>query len=66
MSYATYKADGMNVYLCNRTRTLGLARVDLSYIVGVRKGSSGANVYGGSTVNELTVSQQYGNTSGFG
>jgi hypothetical protein len=44
--YATYEADGLNVYLCNRTRTLSLARVDLSYIVGVSKGRSGANVYG--------------------
>jgi len=44
--YATYEADGLNVHLCNRTRTLGLAGVDLSYIAGVKEGRSGANVYG--------------------
>jgi len=44
--YATYEADGLNVDLCNRTRTLDLASVDLSYIAGVNEGRSGANVFG--------------------
>ncbi len=44
--YATYEADGLASHLCNRTRTLDLASVDLSYITGVREGRSGANVSG--------------------
>ncbi len=44
--YATDEPDGLNVHLCNRTRSLDLARVDLAHIAGVREGRSGANVYG--------------------
>jgi hypothetical protein len=44
--YANHGADGLDVQLCNRTRTLNLASVDLSYIAGVREGRSGANVHG--------------------
>ena len=47
--YATYETDGLNVHLCNRTRTLDLASVDLSYIAGMSEGRSGVNVYGWAT-----------------
>lgn len=44
--YASPEAEGLTTDLCNRTRMLDAATVDLAYIRGLREGRSGANVYG--------------------